>query len=172
MVLLRLPDCHLFVLALRLTLAALIVLSWIAAGPAAAQGPIITVPFQGTSFAVATDFTITPEELRLSGTGHGHATQLGAFTLSGTKRIDLRNNTFTAEVTATAANGDQLFVQSVGVLDPPALTHGTGMFTITGGTGRFADAAGSGTLEKFVAADFTVTDVFDGSISREASNRP
>src|SRR5262245_41605905 len=127
MVLLRLLGSYPFAGVLRLPLAALIVLSWIAAGPAAAQGPIITVPFQGSSFAVATAFTSTPEEIHFSGTGQGHATQLGAFTLIGTKRINLVNHTFTAELTATAANGDQLFVQSAGVLDPPALTHGTGI---------------------------------------------
>jgi hypothetical protein len=104
----RLLGCHGFVFVLRLTLAALIGLSGIAAGPAAAQGPIVTVPFQGASIAVATNFTMTPEEIFLTGMGNGHATQLGAFTLIGTKHINLVTRTFTAEITATAANGDQL----------------------------------------------------------------
>ncbi|MEJ7675831.1 MAG: hypothetical protein WKF59_24775 [Chitinophagaceae bacterium] len=51
-----------------------------------------------------------------------------------------------ATITLTAANGDQIFMNSIGIVSAPdanGVTRVTLTNTITGGTGRFADASGT-----------------------------
>jgi hypothetical protein len=79
-------------------------------------------------------------------TASGHATQLGAWTNSGTAVIDPATGVVSGQATFVAANGDTLTTSiSNGVLTPQAdgSFHGTATFTITGGTGRFAGASGT-----------------------------
>lgn len=84
-------------------------------------------------------------------TGSGTATHLGQWTVSG-------NVTYTPDsdgvlhsggnATLTAANGDKLYTQIEGILDPVAGVD-QGLFHFVGGTGRFENATGS--------ANFVVT---------------
>jgi hypothetical protein len=71
-------------------------------------------------------------------------------------------------VTITAANGDTVTFDYVGLLD--ALTgEGFGTFTFTGGTGRFAGATGGGTFDALIdlslPSNQPMTVVLDGMIS-------
>ena len=71
-------------------------------------------------------------------------------------------------VTITAANGDKVSFDYVGLLD--ALTgEGFGTFTFTGGTGRFAGATGGGTfnalIDLSVPTDQPMNVVLEGTIS-------
>jgi hypothetical protein len=71
-------------------------------------------------------------------------------------------------VTITAANGDQLTFDYVGLLYE-ATGEGIGTFTFTGGTGRFEHASGGGTFDAMIdlslPVDQPMTVVLDGRIS-------
>jgi hypothetical protein len=71
-------------------------------------------------------------------------------------------------VTITAANGDEVSFDYVGLLD--ALTgEGFGTFTFTGGTGRFAGATGGGTFDALIDTSLPTNQpmnvALDGTIS-------
>lgn len=81
--------------------------------------------------------------------GAGQVTHMGKTEQEGTLFLGELGDDLTApgygSVTITAANGDQVSFDYVGILD--AVTgEGIGTFEFTGGTGRFADATGSGTF--------------------------
>jgi hypothetical protein len=71
-------------------------------------------------------------------------------------------------VTITAANGDEVTFDYVGLLNP-VTGEGIGTFIITGGTGRFAGATGGGTFDAFIDLSFAseqpMTVTLDGQIS-------
>jgi hypothetical protein len=71
-------------------------------------------------------------------------------------------------VTITAANGDQLSFDYVGILNA-GTGQGTGIFAFTGGTGRFARATGGGFFDASIDLSFAteqpMTVVLDGVIS-------
>ena len=71
-------------------------------------------------------------------------------------------------VTITAANGDTLSFDYVGLLFADT-GEGVGTFTFTGGTGRFAHASGSGTFDALIDLSLPdhqpMTVVLDGRIS-------
>lgn len=71
-------------------------------------------------------------------------------------------------VTLTAANGDELTFDYVGVLDANT-GAGDGSFMFVGGTGRFAGATGEGTFHAVIDLSYPVaqpmTVVLDGQVS-------
>ena len=78
-------------------------------------------------------------------TGSGTATHLGRWTVTGNPQYTPDSNGVlhsSGQATITAADGDKLFVQIDGVLDPVTSTD-QGQFYFTGGTGRFENASGS-----------------------------
>jgi hypothetical protein len=82
--------------------------------------------------------------------GIAQATHLGKVTQTGTLFLSPVPNEDGllpgyGSVILTAANGDQLFFNYTGLLNP-ATGLGTGALEFAGGTGRFADAAGKGTF--------------------------
>jgi len=133
--------------------------------------PKKTVPFKA-------DFTATQEVIQAPapGTpliffspGTGEATYMGKTTYEAIVTIDIfaKPDLAIATITLTAANGDKIFMNSIGIVSAPdangvtmvALTN-----TITGGTGRFADASGTltGTV---IGASGTSTIHYEGMIS-------
>ena len=102
-------------------------------------------PFSASgSAAVTVDLT---QGLEVSIAGTLNATHMGRSTWQAVvTSIDLAEViTVTYVNTITAANGDALTTEAVGVIDGTAFTF-TAVETITGGTGRFAGASGSFTL--------------------------
>ena len=103
-------------------------------------------PFALNGTGVAT--LVTDEAGHLIGaipTGSGTATHLGQWTVSGKVAYTPDNNGVlhsSGEATLTAANGDKLFIQIDGILDPVAAVD-QGTFYFVGGTGRFEGASGS-----------------------------
>lgn len=81
-------------------------------------------------------------------TAAGEATQLGRWTNAGAVTVvgpdpDVPGNLAVAGwAKFTAANGDELYAQVTGSLDP-ATGAGLGVFSWDGGTGRFAGATGT-----------------------------
>ncbi len=76
-------------------------------------------------------------------------------------RVHFEGKKLQSEVTITAANGDQVFMECAQAFDGTAWS---GSFTIVGGTGRFEGASGSGIVSATLNPDFTVSGVFDGTI--------
>jgi hypothetical protein len=91
---------------------------------------------------------ITDEAGHLIGatpTGSGTATHLGQWTVTGNVHYTPDSNGVlhsSGDATITAANGDKLYVQIDGILDPVAAMD-QGMFYFVGGTGRFEGVTGS-----------------------------
>jgi hypothetical protein len=117
--------------------------------------PQKTVPFKA-------NFTATPVVIQapapgtpliILSTGTGEASHMGKTTFEARITIDVfgpQPNLSPATFTLTAANGDQIFMNSIGIVSPPdanGVTMVTLTNTITGGTGRFADAKGTLTGE-------------------------
>ncbi len=78
-------------------------------------------------------------------TGSGTATHLGRWTVTGNPQYTPDSNGVlhsSGQATITAADGDKLFVQIEGILDPGSGTD-QGQFYFLGGTGRFVGASGS-----------------------------
>jgi len=112
--------------------------------------PKKTVPFKA-------DFTATQEVIQapapgtpliILATGTGNASHMGKTTFEARITIDVfgQSNLGPDTFTLTAANGDQIFMNSIGIVNPPdanGVTMVTLTNTITGGTGRFADATGT-----------------------------
>ena len=108
--------------------------------------------------------------------GTGHATHLGRFTVEGPHRVNSATGIAIGSFTFTAANGDTLTADFIGV-GIPTVTPGVFSIvetaTITGGTGRFAGATGSFRVERLVEFATGVTSgSFEGTISSPgASNK-
>ena len=130
-----------------------------------------TVPFKA-------DFTVTQEVIQAPapGTpliffshGTGKASHMGKTTYEANGTVDIFAKPVSAvdTTTLTAANGDQIFMNSIGIANPPdanGVTRVTITSTITGGTGRFAHASGTltGTI---IGSSPTFTIHFEGRIS-------
>jgi hypothetical protein len=130
----------------------------------------------GAAFKVraAYDAIATPDAacggLRVAASGSAQGTELGngswndkecaAFTADG---IDI-----TGDLTLTAANGDELFVEYHATTPFPDATgaiHPQGTFSIVGGTGRFETATGGGVLSADAnVANPATTATLDGTI--------
>jgi len=127
------------------------------------------VPFRATLDADEVATFDSPVHFTVEGEGVGHATHLGRFTATLHRDGNLVDGTLTASYEFTAANGDKLFVESVGQADlsvPDVHVLETG--TITGGTGRFEGATGTISIERVVTftgpTTDTTTHVMDGTI--------
>jgi len=128
------------------------------------------VPFKGSIQTLETlDFTGFPLVIS-SAIGTGNATHLGLFTVTWEVEID-----FSLEIPMaigsgvfTAANGDRLFTDMIGLGTPtedPDVISIVEVQTITGGTGRFAGATGSFIRESLSNLVTGVTSgSFDGTI--------
>jgi hypothetical protein len=109
----------------------------------------------------------------------GEATHLGHFTVSGEYFVNVLDASATGTFTITAANGDQIFITSVGhSLQPPTLKETVEDVTVTGGTGRFAGATGSWFMDAHVAFVFGDPDIInpyvatlEGTISTPGANK-
>ena len=102
-------------------------------------------PFHALGAAVVTvDLT---QGLEVSIAGTLNATHMGSSTWQAEVTSIALGEVITVTYvsTITAANGDTLTTEAVGVIDGTAFTF-TADETITGGTGRFVDASGSFTL--------------------------
>ena len=92
-------------------------------------------------------------------TGSGTATHLGQWTVSGNVKYTLTDGVLksSGDATLVAADGDKLYIQIDGILDPVAAID-QGIFHFVGGTGRFANATGDA---NFVVSINPVTGGFD-----------
>ena len=118
------------------------------------------VPFKGTAeltlTSSTTDMTTGASTLTYVGTGQG--THLGRFTETATLVVEA-DGSFTANVTLTAANGDQVFKTASGK------NVSAGNFMIHGGTGRFTNATGKGVVLHASSDGFVhVAQTYDGTI--------
>ncbi len=136
------------------------------------------LPFRGSytgssTGAVNCPPACPPTVLTLSGSHTGQATSLGRFTSTSLDEVTIASATSTGTFRFMAANGDQLFTETVGAEDefiPPNTSRVTLIATIVGGTGRFAAATGSVTIRSTLVIDFasgtsSVTGSFDGYIN-------
>lgn len=93
-------------------------------------------------------------------TGSGTATHLGQWTVTGNPKYTLDDQGVfhsSGEATLICANGDKLYIQIDGILDPVAGVD-QGVFHFVGGTGRFEGASGTA---NFVVNINAVTQGFD-----------
>jgi hypothetical protein len=123
------------------------------------------VPFKLDLTTTSTKFLDPPPlpvvmEINAAGTG----THVGLCTSESTVTWVERSGGvwFSGPLTITAANGDELFLDTFGWSFPDG---GDGDYVITGGTGRFEDATGSGSFDVVVNADGSQTATLDGTIS-------
>ena len=106
----------------------------------------------------------------VQGSGTGNAAHLGHFTAIWEREGSLIDGSQTASYHFIAANGDSLFIESVGQADMTLAPdiHVVEIAIITGGTGRFTGATGTFMIERVVVvlADFhtTTSHSFEGTI--------
>ena len=122
-------------------------------------------PFRGHVDEVITRVEPDPKGLGLlvTAAGEGQATHLGQFTRLGRVVLHLEDGSAQGAVVFTAANGDQLFMDVVGLPTTTASISGT--YTFTGGTGRFGNASGGADFVGLIAPDgIHITVAFEGTI--------
>ena len=86
----------------------------------------------------------------ISLTGHGVATKIGKNTFTSQLTVDPLTGVQVGSTTLTAANGDELTFDFVGISFPPDAEGNlvfSGDWTFVSGTGHFVDVSGSGTYE-------------------------
>jgi hypothetical protein len=130
-----------FILALSITLAPAF-----AAPEAKAKEWLL----KGSLQANETD-TLEFPTLSVNGTGSGHTTNLGRFTITYQAIVDIRTRAGVGSVQLVAANGDSLLATGTGQATPtgtPGVVQIEEQYTMTGGTGRFAAASGSFTVNR------------------------
>ena len=120
-------------------------------------------PFRGHAEEVIIDVTPVADGLLVTATGGGQATHLGRFTRLGKVVLHPEDGSAEGTVVFTAANGDQLFMDVIGLPTTTASISGT--YTFTGGTGRFGNASGGADFVGVIAPDgIHITVAFDGTI--------
>jgi hypothetical protein len=133
------------------------------------------VPIGGScETSLAAPPIVTPPILTQNDVGVCQLAHLGRVSVYDTQQINLATGTETAQVTFTAANGDELRLTNVGANERmgPTTIRFTGTMTVVGGTGRFASATGQITADgtaDLVSGQGWIT--LDGSIAYDASNR-
>ena len=121
------------------------------------------LPFRGHVQEVIIDVAPVPEGLRVTATGEGQATYLGRFTRLSHVVVHPEDGSAEGTIVFTAANGDQLFMDVVGLPTTTASISGT--YTFTGGTGRFRNASGGAEFVGLIAPDgIRITVAFEGTI--------
>jgi hypothetical protein len=116
------------------------------------------VPFKGTAELRQTSSNLVNGVLTLEYVGTGQGTHLGRFTETATLVVQA-DGSFTANVTLTAANGDQVFKKASGT------SVSVGDFMIIGGTGRFMNATGTGVVLHASSDGLVhVAQTYDGTI--------
>lgn len=161
-------------LKVSLSLAALTLLPLAYSAMAGAE-----VPFKGVEVGGLTGGPFNFPIVTIFCAGEGEATHLGHFTVTGEYFVNVLDATATGAFTITAANGDQLFITSIGhSLQPPTLKETVEDVTVTGGTGRFKGATGSWFMDAhfdFVFGGPEVTDPYvatlEGIISTPGANK-
>jgi hypothetical protein len=135
------------------------------------------VPFHGTLDGVV---TVTPEPppstlFFVLVEAEGHASHLGAFTVSIPHLVNRADRTAEGSYVFVAANGDELYADFEGQSTPtgtPGVISIEEHATITGGTGRFAHASGSFVCERlYDSIAGTTTGFFEGTISSPGANK-
>jgi hypothetical protein len=142
----------------------------LAANPLPAAPP--PLPFHGRVTAVWDNIFLGLVDPPATFTGGGPVTHMGDTSQAGSLVLDapIGPGVFPGfgSVTITAANGDTLTFDYVGLLFA-GTGEGVGTFTFTGGTGRFAGATGGGTFDAQIdlsqPANQPMTVVLDGKIS-------
>ena len=121
------------------------------------------LPFRGHVQEVIIDVVPVPEGLRVTATGEGQATYLGRFTRLSHVVVHPEDGSAEGTIVFTAANGDQLLMDVVGLPTTTASISGT--YTFTGGTGRFRNASGGAEFVGLIAPDgIHITVAFEGTI--------
>lgn len=146
------------------SIAMMLAMACLASAPHALEAADPPRPFGGGGEGVVVGVDVlsaAPLIVNLIVEWEGEALHLGHFT----RRDDLIINFSTGELVGTkvftAANGDELWVDTVGSFDPAAIPTPedplliTGEYFFTGGTGRFEDASGEATFE-VLTPDFVV----------------
>jgi hypothetical protein len=119
-------------------------------------------PIRGHADEVIISAEPVADGLLVTATGAGQATHLGRFTRLGMVVIHADGNV-EGTVVFTAANGDQLFMDVIGLPTTTASIGGT--YTFTGGTGRFDNASGGADFVGVIAPDgIHITVAFEGTI--------
>jgi hypothetical protein len=120
------------------------------------------VPFKGRADDMVTSIEVKSDGIHLTNAATGQATHLGRFTRLGSGIVHLDG---TAEVTLvwTAANGDQLISNVVGLVI--TATTATGTYVFTGGTGRFENASGEADFVGVTSDGIHFDVAFNGTIS-------
>ena len=127
---------------LRLQMTALF-LTFLTAAFAASAAAGKELPFRGAIQGVEIA-TVEFPLLFVDATGSGRATHLGRFTVTYELEVDLLTHQTSGSAVFTAANGDSLFTDIVGLgTSDGDFASVVEAHTITGGTGRFEDASGS-----------------------------
>ncbi len=140
-----------------------------------ANSKAATRPFTGTCEAdYAAPPVVTPPILRHVSVGTCTVSHLGRATLRTEAELNLATGVQVAQATLTAANGDQLHLNSIGTGTPagPATVTFAGTATVVGGTGRFSNAAGEAAVEGTTnAATGNARFTYDGSVAFDAGDR-
>lgn len=90
----------------------------------------------------------------------GHATHLGKFTRQ--EFLTIEGPFLSGTIIYTAANGDELWVEFIGMFVSP--NDAEGVYFIDGGTGRFADATGVAAFQASTPDFVNVAVTFEGTI--------
>jgi hypothetical protein len=127
------------------------------------------LPFKGTLEAVEQQ-VVEPPTLYVNASGSGHATEVGAYTVTYTATVNLPDSSAVVSMELVAANGDTILAEGRGQgsdTDDPDVAAIEENYTITGGTGRFAGAGGEFTVKRLVNLATGVTSgEFEGELIR------
>jgi hypothetical protein len=148
-----------------------VVLGLLLANSRAPAGEKSAVPFEGRVTATWDNIFDGLFDPPATFTGGGPVTHMGETEQEGTLVLGLPIEPGVypgyGSVTITAANGDRLTFDYVGLLYADT-GEGVGTFTFTGGTGRFADATGGGDfyalIDLSLSTEQPMSVILDGEI--------
>jgi hypothetical protein len=157
-----------------LTGAVLAGVACLAFAPRGAAAADPSRPFRGQGEGIvvgAVPLPETPWIVELTVAWEGTASHLGSFTRTDYLIVNFATGEMVGTKVFTAANGDELYVDTAGTFDPstaptpdePLLISGS--YSFTGGTGRFEGATGDASFE-VLTPDFSVGALcFEGSLA-------
>ena len=151
-------------LLVSIVIALLLILVVMSTTLAAPARGVRELPLRGSMEALET-YVVNFPIMSVTGSGSGHASQLGQFTISYEVAVDLTTVSGPASAEFVAANGDSIYANGTGQATEtgtPGVFNIVENYTITGGTGRFAGASGTITLDRVVD---TNTGATSGTIS-------